>query len=159
MLMKLCTLIAVLGLGGSPLSAGCSPDTDKAPFYLKDAGRNPKSLPLSLHTDFERERGVSWDGQIAWKTEDRVWVFAASLESSLKGVIRPDSPYRLSVTVVRAEKGTGTFVVEFSIQDPSGASVELVQVEGTGPRNRSIDEVYPAVAGEIVTTFKKNVLQ
>jgi hypothetical protein len=108
---------------------------------------------------FERERGVSWDGHIGWKTQERVWVFAAALEASLKGIIRADSPYRLSVVVVRVEKQTGTFVVEFAIQDSSGESVELVQVEGAGPRQREMDEVYPAVAGAIVTTFKERLLE
>jgi hypothetical protein len=36
--------------------------------------------------------------------------------------------------------------------------VEVLQVEGVGPSDRSVDEVYPAEAGEIVTTFKKSVL-
>jgi hypothetical protein len=61
--------------------------------------------------------------------------------------------------VVRLEKQTGTFVVEFSIQDPSGESLELVQVEGTGPRDRSGEEIYPTLAAEIVTTFQKSVLK
>jgi hypothetical protein len=46
--------------------------------------------------------------------------------------------------VVRLEKQTGTFVVEFSIQDPSGESLELV---------------HPTLAAEIVTTFQKSVLK
>jgi len=49
--------------------------------------------------------------------------------------------------------------VEFTIQDPAGEDVELVQVEGSGPGDRVLDEVYPALAGEIVTAFKKSVLQ
>jgi len=156
---KLCTLIALLGLAGSMLSAAPSLDTAKAPFYAKGATRDPGAMTISLPSEFAPERGVSWDGQIGWKAAERVSVFAAALELSLKGVVRPDSPFHLSVTVVRAEKRTGTFVVEFAILDPSGASVEEVQVEGVGPSNRSMDEVYPAVAGQIVTTFKKSVLE
>ena len=57
------------------------------------------------------------------------------------------------------ERESGTFVVEFTIKDPSGENVELAQVEGTGPYDLSIDEVYPAVAGQIVTTFEKNILK
>ena len=152
-------LMPVLSLGGPTLSAKCSPDTAPVPFYTKFAGPDSKNVQVCLPPVFDRERGVSWDGRIAWKTEERAWVFAAALEGSLKGIVRADSPYHLSVAVVRLEKQTGTFVVEFSIQDPSGESLELVQVEGTCPPSRSTDEVYPAVAGEIVTTFKKTVLR
>lgn len=159
MMRSLCTLIALLGLGGAALSAHGSLDTDRAPVHRQGAAQDPRPLPFSLPKAFERERGVSWDGRIGWKTQERAWLFAAALESSLEGVLRPDSPYRLSVTVMRAEQGARTFVVEFAIQDPSGESLELVQVEGSGPREGSADEVYPAVAGEIVTTFKKSVLQ
>jgi hypothetical protein len=141
------------------LSAACSPDAAKAPAYTRNATRDPGTMTLGLPSEFAPERGVSWDGRIRWATEERVWVFAAALELSLKEVIRPDSPFHLNVTVVRAEKRTGTFVVEFSILAPSGESVELLQVEGVGPRDRSVDEVSPVVAGEIVTTFKKSVLQ
>ena len=101
----------------------------------------------------------SWDGRIAWKTEDRAWAFAAALEGSLKEIVRADSPYHLSVAVVRLEKQTGTFVVEFSIQDPSGQSLELVQVEGVGVRDHLIEEIDPTLAAEIVTTFEKSVLK
>lgn len=154
----LATLIIMLGWGGSRLSARCSPDTIPATFHSRNAAWDSRNLQLDVPAAFERERGVSWDGRIGWKTEERVWVFAAALEASLKGILRADSPYRLSVAVVRVDKQTGTFVVEFTILDPSGASVELVQVEGIGPRDRVLDEVYPAVAGAIVTTFKKSVL-
>ena len=108
---------------------------------------------------FERDRGVSWDGRIGWKTKERAWVFAAALEGSLKKVVRADSPYRLKVAVVKAEKQTGTFVVEFDILDPSGESMELIQLEGTGPRNHAMEDVYPAVAGKIVTTFVTSLLK
>jgi hypothetical protein len=158
-LRSLCTWIALLGLGGAALAAHGSPDTDRAPVHRNAAIQDPKQLPFSLPKVFERERGVSWDGRIGWKTPERAWLFAAALESSLEGVLRPDSPYRLSVTVLRAEPGARTFVVEFAILDASGESLELLQVEGSGPREGSVDEVYPAVAGEIVTTFKKSVLQ
>jgi hypothetical protein len=154
-----CTLIAVLALGGSLLSAARSFDTVKAPFPRKDAAREAAQLALSFPSDFRPERGVSWDGRIGWKAPEQVTVFAVALELSLKEIVRPDSPFHLSVTVVRAEKQTGTFVVEFAILDPSGESVEAVQVEGIGPSNRSTDEVYPAVAGQIVATFKKSVLE
>jgi hypothetical protein len=146
-------------LGGPALSAGCSPDAVPAPLYSKGAAGAARNQRLVVPGAFERERGVSWDGQIRWRTEARVWVFAAALEASLRGIVRADSPYRLRVTVVRVEAQTGTFVVEFAIQDPSGESLELAEVEGTGPRQRVMDEVYPAVAGAIVTTFKKNLLQ
>ena len=152
-------LIVMLGWGGSGLSARCSPDAIPASFHSKNAAWDSRNLQPEVPAAFERARGVSWDGRIGWKTEERVWVFAAALEASLRGLIRADSPYRLSVTVVRVDKQTGTFVVEFTIQDSSGASVEWVQVEGIGPRNQVLDEVYPAVAGAIVTTFKKSVLQ
>ncbi len=155
----LSTLIAVLGLSGPTLLAGCPPDTVPAPFYLKNAPRDFKGSLFSFPPAFDRERGVSWDGRIGWKTEERAWVFAAALEGSLKGIIRGDSPYRLSVAVIRMERQSGTFVVEFTIKDSSGENVELVQVEGTGPHDLSIDEVYPAVAGQIVTTFEKNILK
>jgi hypothetical protein len=156
---SLCTLMALLGLGGPALWAHGSLDAGRVPVYKKDAAQDPKQLPFSLPKGFERERGVAWDGRIGWKTPERAWVFAVALESSLTEVLRPDSPYQLSVTVVRVEKGTRTFVVEFSIQDPTGESLEQVQVEGVGPRDGSVDDVYPAVAGQIVTTFQKNVLQ
>jgi hypothetical protein len=149
----------LLGLGGSGLAARCFPDAIPAAFHSKHAAWESRNLQLEVPATFERERGVSWDGRIGWKTEERVWVFAAALEISLKGITRADSPYRLSVAVVRVDKQTGTFVVEFSIQDPSGESVELVEVEGIGPSNQGLDEVYPALAGEIVTTFKKSLLQ
>jgi hypothetical protein len=128
-------------------------------FHSKNAAWASRNLQLEVPAAFERERGVSWDGRIGWRTEERVWVFAAALEASLKGITRAGSPYRLNVAVVRVDKPTGTFVVEFSIQDPSGESLELVQVEGIGPSNQALDEVYPAVAGEIVTTFRKSLLQ
>jgi hypothetical protein len=102
---------------------------------------------------------VSWDGRIEWKAEERAGRFAAALEGSLKGISRTSSPYRLSVAVVRVEKQTGTFVVEFSIQAPSGESVELLQIEGACPSDRPIEEIYPAVASEIVSTFEKSVLK
>jgi hypothetical protein len=152
-------LIPVLNLGGPTLSAGCSPDTAPASFHRKHTGPDSKQFQVCLPPVFDRERGVSWDGRIAWKTEERAWVFAAALEGSLKGIVRADSPYHLSVAVVRLEKQTGTFVVEFSIQDPAGESLELVQVEGAGPRNRSVEEVYPTLAAEIVATFAKSVLK
>lgn len=155
MTRSLCTFIAALALGGSPLSAARSFDTVKAPFPRKDAAQ----LALTFPSDFRPERGVSWDGRIAWKAQEQVTVFAVALELSLKEVVRPDSPFHLSVTVVRAEKRTGTFVVEFAILAPSGESLEAVQVEGVGPSNRSMDEVYPAVAGQIVATFRKSVLE
>jgi hypothetical protein len=157
---RLCsTLIAILGLGGSTPSAHGSPITAPAPFYLKHASLDPRNVPLIFPPAFEREQGVSWDGKIEWKAEERAWVFAAALEGSLKGISRVNSPYRLSVAVVRVEKLTGTFVVEFTILDPTGESVELLQVEGVCPVNRSSEDIYPAVAGEIVHTFKKSVLQ
>ena len=152
-------LILVLSLGGPTLSAECSPDLAPVPFYTKFAGPDSKNVQVCLPPAFDRERGVSWDGRIAWKTEERAWVFAAALEGSLKGIVRADSPYHLSVAVVRLEKQTGTFVVEFSIQDPSGESLELIQVEGAGPRDRSIEEIYPTLAAEIVATFAKSVLK
>ncbi|GLH70896.1 hypothetical protein GETHPA_24290 [Geothrix rubra] len=155
MTRPLCTRLAVLALGGSLLSAAPSFDTVKAPVPRKDAAQ----LALAFPSDFRPEQGVSWDGRIGWKAPERVAVFAVALELSLKEVVRPDSPFHLSVTVVRAEKRTGTFVVEFAILDPTGESVESVQVEGVGPTNHRMDEVYPAVAGQIVATFKKNVLQ
>ena len=152
-------LIPVLALGGPMLSAGCSPDTAHGALYMNYAGLDPRHVPSCLPPVFNRELGVSWDGRISWKTGERAWVFAAALEGSLKGIVRAGSPYHLSVAVVRLEKQTGTFVVEFSIQDPSGESLELVQVEGTGPCNRSGEEIYPTLAAEIVTTFQKSVLK
>jgi len=122
----LASLLILLGLSGSRLSARCSPNAIPAAFHAMNAAWDSRHLQLDVPAAFEPERGVSWDGRIGWKTEDRVWVFAAALEVSLKGITRVDSPYRLSVAVVRADQQTGTFVVEFSIQDPSGASVERV---------------------------------
>jgi hypothetical protein len=155
----LATLIAGLSLGGPMLSASCSPDSAPAPFYMKNTAWESRNANFGLQPAFERERGVSWDGQIGWKTQERVWPFAAALESSLKGIIRADSPYRLSVAVVRVERPKGTFVVEFTIHDATGESVEQVQVEGTGPHGPSRDDLYPVVAGKIVTAFEKSVLK
>jgi hypothetical protein len=152
-------LIPVLILGGPTLSAGCLPDTAPASFYMKHTGPDSKKVQVCFPPVFDRERGVSWDGKIAWRTEERAWVFAAALEGSLKGIVRANSPYHLNVAVVRLEKQTGTFVVEFSIQDPTGESLELVQVEGAGVRNPLIEEVYPTLAAEIVATFAKSVLK
>ena len=152
-------LIPVLGVGGPTLSAKCSSDPAPAAFCRKYAGPDFKTAFFCFPPAFDRERGVSWDGRIAWKTEERAWVFAAALEGSLKGIIRADSPYHLRVAVVRVEKQTGTFVVEFSILAPSGESIELVQVEGAGPSDRSMEEIYPTVAAEIVTTFEKSILK
>ena len=156
---RLYTLIPVLILGGPTLSAGCSPDSAPVSFYMKHTGPDSKQVQVCFPPVFDRERGVSWDGRIAWRTKERAWIFAAALEGSLKGIVRADSPYHLSVAVVRLEKQTGTFVVEFSIQDLSGESLEFVQVEGAGPRNRSVEEVYPTLAVEIVATFAKSVLK
>lgn len=156
---RLSTLVILLGLAWSILPARCSPDTGPVPFYARTSARNLSPVDLAFPPLFERERGVSWDGHIGWKTDERAWVFAAALEGSLKGIIRAESPYRLRVAVVRAEKQTGTFVVEFTIQDPSGESVEVVQVEGVCPRDHAGEDIYPVVAGEIVTTFRKSVLQ
>ena len=155
----LSTLITLAGLGGAAWPAACSPDTAPAPFYLRSADKNAKQATLGLPPIFQRDRGVSWDGRIGWKTKERAWVFAAALEGSLKKVVRADSPYQLRVAVVKAEKQTGTFVVEFDIQDPSGESLELIQLEGSGPRDHAIEDVYPAVAGKIVTTFVKSLLK
>ena len=155
----LSTLVALLALCGSIPSATGSPVSTPSPFHRKGDDRDSRFVPFRFPAEFERERGVSWDGRIDWKTKDRAWAFAAALEGSLKGISRLKSPYRLSVTVVRVEKRTGTFVVEFNIQDPTGESVELVQVEGVCPSNHSTEDVYPAVAGEIVSTFKKSVLK
>jgi len=155
----LCTLMALLALGGPALSAHASLDAIKPATGRTQAPQVSRPQFSWFPAAFQRELGVSWDGQIGWKTRDRVWVFAVALEQSLGKVIRPDSPFRLNVTVLRAEKGTGTFVVEFAILDPSGDSVEAVQVEGVGPSDRLVDEVYPALAGEIVGTFTKSVLQ
>ena len=152
-------LMVLAGPGRSVLSAHGSVDSAPARHYGRNSTQDAKHFDFSFPPVFERERGVSWDGRIDWKTGERAWVFAAALEGSLKGIVRAKSPYRLSVAVVRAEKQTGIFVVEFTIQAPSGESVEVVQVEGVCPRNRSVEEIYPAVAGEIVTTFKKHVLQ
>jgi hypothetical protein len=152
-------LVPVLCPGGSMLSAGCSLDTALAPFYMKHAGPEFKNVQACLPPEFDRERGVSWDGRIAWKTEERAWGFAAALEGSLKGIVRADSPYHLSVAVIQLEKQTGTLVIEFTIQDPSGQSLELVQVEGVGPRGRPMEELYPNLAAEIVMTFEKSVLK
>ena len=156
---SLSILIPVLSLGGPMLSARCSPDTAPAAFYMKYSGPDSKNVHVCFPPIFDRERGVSWDGKIAWRTEERAWVFAAALEDSLKGIVRASSPYHLSVAVVRLEKQTGTFVVEFSIQDPTGESLELVQVEGAGLRNPVVEEIYPTLAAEIVTTFEKSVLK
>jgi len=79
-------LIPVLSLGGPMLSAGCSPDTAPVPFYMKYSGPDSKKVQVCFPPVFDRARGVSWDGRIAWKTEERVWVFAAALEGSLKGI-------------------------------------------------------------------------
>ncbi|NWJ41982.1 MAG: hypothetical protein HXX12_13550 [Geothrix sp.] len=159
MTRTLCTLVALFALGGPARSAHASFDAIKPPTGRTSAVQDSRPQFTWFPAVFQRELGVSWDGRIGWKTSDRVWVFAVALEQSLGKVIRPDSPFRLNVTVLRAEKGTGTFVVEFAILDPSGESVEAVQVEGVGPRGRLADEVYPALAGEIVGTFKKSVLQ
>ena len=152
-------LIPVLSLSGPTLAAKCSSDAAPLAFYMKHSGPDSKNVQVCFPPVFDRERGVSWDGKIAWRTEERAWVFAAALEGSLKGIVRANSPYHLSVAVVRLEKQTGTFVVEFSIQDPTGESLELVQVEGAGVRNPLIEEVYPTLAAEIVTTFAKSVLK
>jgi hypothetical protein len=156
---RLYILILFLGLGGPGLSAKCSPDTAPAACCPKHPAPDSKDAVRLFPPAFDRERGVSWDGQIAWKAEERAWAFAAALEDSLKGIIRANSPFHLNVAVVRVEKQTGTFVVEFGIQAPSGENVELVQVEGVGPRNLSTEEIYPFVAAEIVTTFEKSVLK
>lgn len=153
------TLLGLLGSGGAAFPAQGAVESIRPSFSRAADSQELRLRSAGLPVGFERERGVSWDGQISWKTRDRVWVFAAALERSLGEVVRPDSPFRLNVTVIRAEKGTGTFVVEFAILDPSGESVEAVQVEGTGPSGRSVDEVYPALAGKIVATFQKSVLQ
>ena len=153
------TLIVLAGLGGSVLSARCSIDSAPARYYGRNSTQDARRFDGSFPPTFERERGVSWDGRIDWKTGERAWVFAAALEGSLKGIVRAKSPYRLGVTVVRAEKQTGTFVVEFTIEAPSGENVELVQVEGVCPRQGSETDLYPHLAEEIVTTFKKSVLQ
>jgi len=153
------TLIVLAGPDWSVLSACCSLDSAPARHYGRNSTQDAKPFDFSFPPVFERERGVSWDGRIDWKTGERAWVFAAALEGSLKGIVRAKSPYRLSVAVVRAEKQTGTFVVEFTIHAPSGESVEVVQVEGVCPRNHPVEEIYPAVAGEIVTTFAKSALQ
>jgi hypothetical protein len=152
-------LIPVLSLSGSTLAAKCSSDAVPVAFYMKYSGLDSKNVHVCFPPIFDRERGVSWDGRIAWRTEERAWVFAAALEGSLKGIVRADSPYHLSVAVVRLEKQTGTFVVEFSIQDPSGESLELIQVEGAGPGDRSVEEIYPTLAAEMVATFAKSVLK
>jgi hypothetical protein len=159
MKMLFATLIVLFGPAGPTLTARPSLDAVPARFHSKNAAWASRNQHLVVPVAFERERGVSWDGQIGWKTQERVWVFAAALETSLKGIIRADSPYRLSVAVVRVEPQKGTFVVEFTIQDPSGESLELVQVEGADPRRGVMDEVYPAVAGAIVATFKERILQ
>jgi hypothetical protein len=149
----------MLGLTGSTLVAGCSLETIPPESYGTHAARNSRIGYFCLPPAFERERGVSWDGRIEWKTQERAWVFAAALEGSLNGIIRADSPYRLRVAVLRVEKQTGTFIVEFTVQDSSGERVELVQVEGVIRRNPSNEDHYRAVAGEIVTTFEKSVLR
>jgi hypothetical protein len=153
------TLVTVLGLAGAILSARCSPDAAPTRFYARGAAKDINRVEFSFPPIFEREHGVSWDGQIDWKTEERARVFGAALEGSLKGISRAGSPYRLHVAVVRAEKQTGTFVVEFTIQAPSGESVEVLQVEGVCPSNRASEGLYPVVAREIVITFKKSILQ
>jgi hypothetical protein len=158
----LSTLAVLLVLTGLAPSATCAPDLAPAPSYWASAAgeaRKARNATSGIPPVFERERGVSWDGRIGWKTEDRLWVFAAALEGSLKGIVRDGSPFRLSVAVVRVEQETGTFVVEFSILDPSGERVEQVQVEGSGPRDGGMDAVYPAVAGQIVKTFEQSVLK
>jgi len=156
---QLSTLIAITGMAGTILAATCLPDSRTAPIHAGSATRNLSRIEHALTPIFGQARGVTWDGQNDWKTQEGAWVFAAALEVSLKGLVRAGSPYRLRVAVVRAEKQTGTFVVEFTVQDPSGVSLEVVEVEGICPRNRSGEEIYPVVAGEIVTTFKKTILQ
>ncbi|GLH74577.1 hypothetical protein GETHLI_30790 [Geothrix limicola] len=152
-------LAALFTLGGLGLGAHPSPDLAPAPSYLRRSARSLMTVNASLPPAFERERGVCWDGRIGWKTEERAWGFATALEGSLREITRPGSPYRLTVEVIRVEKQTGTFVVEFTIQDASGEEVEVVQVEGKGPRDRSAEAVDPALAGEMVATFKKSVLK
>lgn len=159
MARTLCTLMALLALGGPTLLAHAAVDSARPPTGRTLPAQVPKPLFTGLPAGFQRELGVSWDGEIGWKTPDRVWIFAVALERSLGQVIRPDSPFRLAVTVLRADKGAGTYVVEFAILNPSGESLEAVQVEGIGPRGPSVDEIYLALAGEIVGTFKKSVLQ
>jgi hypothetical protein len=150
--------LALLGLAGSALAAHGAFDSVKA-MGRTPAAQDPRPQFTRLPAEFQPELGVSWDGRIGWKTRDRVWVFAAALERSLGPVLRPGSPFRLNVTVLQAEQASGTFVVEFDILDASGESVEAVQVEGTGPGGHALDEAYPRLAGEIVATFKKSVLQ
>jgi len=157
---KLCTtFLAVLALGGSLLTAGTRLDSAPVAPYMKEPVQASQPLSFFFPPAFERERGVRWDGHIAWKTGERVWVFAAALERSLKGITRADSPFHLAVAVVRAEKGSGRFIVEFGIQDASGECLEVVQVEGVGPQGPAAEEALPTVAVEIVTTFRKSVLQ
>ena len=155
----LSTLVALLAMGGSTPTAKGSPCPAPSLFQPKNAARDSRLIPFGFPAVFQREQGVSWDGRIEWKTPERAWAFASALEGSLKGITRVDSPYHLIVAVVRVETQTGTFVVEFAIQDQSGESMELLQVEGICPLNRSSEEVYRAVAGEIVATFEKSVLK
>lgn len=159
MRLRFFALTALLGVGGPMLPACPSPDLAPAPSYLKRAPRNLRTVNTTLPPAFERNRGVCWDGRIGWRTEERAWDFATALEGSLKGITRPGSPYRLIVEVIRVEKQTGTYVVEFAIQDASGEEVEVVQVEGKGPRAPAAEATDPGLAGEMVATFEKSVLQ
>jgi len=158
-MQKLLPTLILLALGGSIQPASGAPNLIPPPYFHRAPALEALVPHALFASPFERERGVSWDGHIAWKTQERAWVFAAALEYSLKGIVRRDSPYRLKVAVVQVEKKKGTFVVEFAVQDATGESLELVQVEGVVQSSPSDDEAFRAAAGSIVTTFEKSILR
>jgi hypothetical protein len=153
------TLAVLLVLAASTQPVHGSPSLLPPPFTSRASGWESLVPRPLFATPFERGRGVSWDGRIAWKTPERAWLFAAALEHSLKEIVRGDSPYRLSVAVIQVEKEKGTFLVEFTVQGASGESLELVQVEGVVHSSPSADEAFRAAAARIVATFEESVLR
>jgi len=120
------TLVAAFVLGTVALIASDVPKTLTPEFYKTCTRAKSKLGSILVDPAFVRGQGLSWDGHIEWKANERSTGFARALESSLKDVVRPEGSNKLAVAVIQAETTffmTGKFVAEFTIRDASGKTV------------------------------------
>lgn len=94
--------IASLILGGPTLVAGDVPKTLPAEFYKSSGHRQGKKAMCWVWTaqGYDKSKGFSWDGKLVWAAVDRCIPFRDRLKAGLEDLAKPESPYKLTATVV-----------------------------------------------------------
>ncbi len=131
--MRTLILLLALALTGA-VQAKDFPQTLPKEFYATTAHRGPSNLGFIWTAPrYDKAKGVTWDGVVAWLADERSPAFNEALKAGLKDILKADGAYKMTATVVLAEPHfvfTGTYRVEFVVRDTDGAIVALAHEQG-----------------------------